>query len=304
MDLLKAMQAYVSVVENGSMVGAAASLDTSNAAVSRQLAALEAHLGARLLNRTTRRVSMTAAGQEFLVRAEQILTDVAEAEAIAGESAASPAGVLRVSAPLSFGLSRLPSWLPGFMERYPGIRPDIDLSDRVVDLANEGIDVAVRIARQPAATNLIARRIASVPTRICAAPGYLARRGRPEAPEDLAGHDTLAFSYLASGDTWGFQDAQGREASVRVRPSAHANNGDLLCELALSGLGIIVQPAFIVDRHIAAGTLVPLLPGWEMESFTLYAVYLSRRFLSAKVRVFIDYLAEMEGAAPPGRAAG
>jgi DNA-binding transcriptional LysR family regulator len=295
MDTLNAMRVYVAVVENGSLVGAAEGLNTSSAAISRHIAALEAHLGARLLNRTTRRLSMTDAGQDFFARAHQILADVAEAEALAGESAAKPAGLLRISAPLSFGILRMSQWLPGFIARYPDLRLDVDLTDRVVDLAHDGIDVAVRIARQPASTNVIARRIAPIPVVACAAPAYLSRRGRPQVPADLDAHDTLSFSYLSTGDDWTFRDGAGRETTVRIRPQVHATNGDILCELAVRGLGVIYQPDFVVERHIATGALEPVLTDWTTGGLTLYALYLSRKFLSAKVRVFIDYLSDVEG---------
>lgn len=293
MDLLKAMEMYVAVVEAGSLVAAAERLDTSNAAVSRHLSALEEHLGARLLNRTTRRLSMTDAGQEFHARAQQILADVTEAEAVTGAKAMNPTGLLRISAPMSFGISKLGLWLPGFLARYPGLRLDVDLSDRLVDLATDGIDVAVRIARTPASTNVVSRRIAPVGMKICAAPSYLDRMGRPGEPADLANHETLSFSYLATGDSWTLVHRDGDQANVRVRPHVHASNGDILRDLAVQGLGIILQPDFIVEKDIAAGRLVPILDGWSMPDFSLYAVYLSRKFLPAKVRVFIDYLVEV-----------
>lgn len=295
MDVLNAMQVYVAVVETGSLVGASEVTGTSAAAISRQIAALEQHLGARLLNRTTRRLSMTNVGEEFLARAKTILADVADAEALAGQSAAKPAGLLRISAPLSFGISRLSRWLPAFMAQYPDLNLNVDLTDRVIDLANDGIDVAVRIAHQPASTNVIAKRIASIRTIICASPDYLARRGFPQTPQDLATHDTLSFTYLLTGDDWTLRDTNGHETRVRVRPQVHASNGDMLCEMAVQGCGVINQPDFIVERHIASGKLVPVLQGWSNEGFNLYALYLSRKFLSAKVRVFIDYLDKMEG---------
>lgn len=295
MDLLKAMEMYVTVVEAGSLVAAAERLDTSNAAVSRHLSALEEQLGARLLNRTTRRLSMTDAGLEFQARAQQILADVMEAEAVTGAKALSPRGLLRISAPLSFGISKFGQWLPGFLTRYPELKLDVDLSDRLVDLATDGIDVAVRIARTPASTNVVSRRIGPVAMTICAAPSYLARMGRPREPSELADHQTLSFSYLATGDSWALVHRDGRKASVRIRPHVHASNGDILRDLAVQGLGIILQPDFIVEKDIAAGRLEPILEGWSMPDFSLYAVYLSRKFLPAKVRVFIDYLVEVGG---------
>lgn len=295
MDILNAMSVYVAVVELGSFVRAAETLGVSGAAVSRQIAALEDQVGVRLLNRTTRRLSVTDAGQDYFNRSKQILSDVAEAEAVAGESAVQPTGVLRISAPLSFGVNRLSRWLPSFMAAHPRLKLDLDLTDRQVDLATDGIDVAVRIAVRPATTNLIARRISSVHRVVCAAPDYLARRGCPQVPADLTQHDTLCFSYLTTGDMWSFHTTAGQQAEVRLRPSAHASSGDMLCELAVGGAGIINEPDFMVARHIASGRLTPILTDWHSESFNVYALYLSRKFLSAKVRVFIDHLQRMEG---------
>jgi DNA-binding transcriptional LysR family regulator len=295
MDVLKAMQVYVTVVETGSFVAAADQLDTSNAAISRHVSALEAHLGARLLNRTTRRLSVTDIGQEFFSRAQAIFADVADAEAIAGENATQPTGQLRISAPLSFGISKLSQWLPGFVSRYPDLKLDIDLSDRVVDLTTDGIDVAVRIGRQAAPTNVISRRLGSIPLVICASPDYLKHKGTPITPQELSDHQTTSFTYLATGDSWTMTNTQGRTETVRIRPSVHANNGDILCALAVQGYGIIMQPSFIVEKEIAEGRLMRILNDWSVDGLNLYAVYLSRKFLPAKVRVFIDYLSEIVG---------
>lgn len=296
MDIVRAMQVFNALVDGGSFVAAAERLDTSTAAVSRQIAALEEHLGARLLNRTTRRTSLTEAGLAFHERSGQILADIEEAEAIAGEHAVNPSGLLRISAPLSFGVRALGAVLPEFRRRHPDLRLDVDLTDRVVDLAHDGIDVAIRIAQEPS-PNLIARRIAPVRMRVCASPGYFRTHGVPQRPGDLAGHSALSYSYLSSGDNWAFKNGAGQEEVVRMQPCVHANNGDLLRLLALSDGGIIVQPAFIVAEDIAAGRLQQILPDWTLGTFNLYAVYLSRRFLSAKVRVFIDFLATEIGKA-------
>ncbi|MFD2173418.1 LysR family transcriptional regulator [Rhodobacter lacus] len=294
MDILRGMRIFVTVVDGGSFIAAAEQLDTSNAAISRQISALEDHFGVRLLNRTTRRLSLTEPGQALYDRAQQILEDLGEMEASVGQHGAMPSGVLRISAPLSFGIHTLAHLLPGFHARYPKLRLDIDLTDRVVDLVHDGRDVALRIATAPS-QNLIARKIAPVRMILCAAPDYLARHGTPVKPQDLAHHQVLSYSYLSSGDTWVLIDAAGEKASVRVKPSIHASNGDLLCTLALAGGGIIVQPEFIVARHIEAGALVPILHGWRLGDFNLHAVYLSRKYLSVKVRVFIDYLAAALG---------
>jgi DNA-binding transcriptional LysR family regulator len=293
MDILHSMTVFVAVVEQGSLVRAAEGLGMSAAAVSRQIAALEDHLSARLLNRTTRQLSVTDIGQDYVVRARQILSDVGEAEATAGRGAAQATGVLKVSAPISFGVNRLSRWLPAFRAAHPLLRLDLDLTDRQIDLASEGVDVAVRIARKLSTPHVIARRIGRVRQVVCAAPAYLDRHGRPQTPEDLVTHDTLCFSHLAGGDVWTFR-RDGAQTVVRLRPSFHASSGDMLCELAVGGAGIIYEPDFIVARHIESGCLEPLLTDWQSEDFGIHALYLSRRYLSAKVRLFIDALEQAE----------
>lgn len=289
MDVLKAMQAFAETVEQGSFVAASEQLGTSTAAVSRQVAALEAHLGVRLLHRTTRRLSLTEPGQAYFERAVEALRDIAEAEAIAGEHSVQPAGTLRISAPLSFGVKALGRILPDFRRRYPELALDIDLTDRVADLAHEGVDVALRIARSPS-PNLIARKIAPVRMALCASPDYLRQRGMPEAPDDLADLEVFNYSYLTSGDRWTFHDGSGRESVVRLRPTVRATNGDLLRDLAIANGGVILQPMFIVAEDLEAGRLVRILADWHFDELDLYAVYLSRTFLPAKVRVFVDFL--------------
>lgn len=291
-DVLKAMQAFVAVVDNGNFVSAAEVLDTSTAAISRQVSGLETYLGARLLNRTTRKISLTEAGQEYFARAQTILGDIEEAESVVGQEVMQPRGRLRLSAPLSYGIQELAHLLPDFQQRYPDLQLDIDLSDRVVDLANDGVDVALRISHE-LTSQLVARRIKPIEMLVCASPGYLKKRGEPTHPDELAEHATLSYSYLSSGDNWIFhQPKTKQEITVRVHPHVHATNGDLLASLAQKDQGIMVQPEFIVHKALAAGSLVRILPDWQLGSFYLYAVYLSRKHLSAKVRAFIDYMVE------------
>ncbi len=304
MDVLTAARVFVQTVDAGGFARAARALDLSGAVVTRQVAALEAHLGARLLNRTTRRMSLTDAGEEFYERARVILEQVAEAEAAAARKTQVPEGLLRVSAPLSYGISHLAPVLARFREKHPQLRLDIDLADRVVDLAHEGIDVALRIATR-LAPGIVARRIASLDMVVCAAPAYLRRRGLPRVPAELAGHETLSFSYLWAGDEWPFTGPDGRRETVRVHPAVHSSNGDLLRELAIAGGGVILQPRFIVEQALRAGTLVPILESHASLDLHLYAVYLSRSYLPSKVRVFIDFLVEelANGAADGGACA-
>ena len=304
MNITHGMRILLQVIDSGSFAHAAQALGLSNAAVTRQVAALEQHLGARLLNRTTRRLSLTDAGAEFCARARAVLEMIAEAESSAAEGVARPTGVLRISAPLSFGVLRLADELPGFRARYPELKLDIDLSDRVVDLANEGFDVALRIAASPEAS-LIARRIGPIDLLVCASPGYLRRRGAPRSPADLERHEVLSYKYLWSGDAWSFTDSAGNEARVRVRPAVHATNGDLLRRLAVADGGIILQPEFLVAEELRRGRLVHILQDYRTMEFNLYALYLSHQHLPTRVRVFIDYLLERFGtAALSAKAAG
>jgi len=293
-DLVAAMRMFVMVIEGNSLTAAATRLNTSRAAVSRQVLALEDHFGARLLHRTTRHLSPTEAGLSLFERAKSILAEVAEAEATVGNLALQPTGLLRISAPMSFGTRLLAPLLGAFRSRYPQLNIDIELTDRMIDLADTGVDIAIRVIREPN-PHLIARRIAVIPLVVCAAPSYLAQRGTPSAPTDLREHDTLGFSYLTTGDTWVFVAPDGDDLAVRTTPWLHGNNGDFLAGLAAAGGGITLQPDFIVRHHIAAGRLVPLLDPWRPKHLTLHAVYLSRAFLSAKVRVFIDFLVSKSG---------
>lgn len=290
-DITKAMQAFVAVVDKGNFVSAAEMLDTSTAAISRQISGLESHLGVRLLHRTTRRLSLTDIGQEFYSRSQSILSDIAEAESMAGQEVLQPKGMLRISAPHSYGIHELAPLLTVFRRQYPDLRLDIDLSDRVVDLANEGIDVALRISRA-LTSQLIARRLHEISMIVCATPAYLKQHGCPQSPDDLSEHAILNYSYLSTGENWAFTHQDGCEVSIRVHPTVQATNGELLTTLALDDAGIIVQPDFILAPYLARGELVPILPQWSMGRFYLYALYLSRKHLSAKVRAFIDFMAE------------
>lgn len=298
MDTIDAMRVFVAVVERNGFSAAADALDLSTAAVTRQIAALEKRLSARLLNRTTRRVSPTSIGAAYYQRCVQLLAEFDALEASVGAQALQPSGRLRINAPVSYGIARLAPLLPGYAERHPDVELDLSLADRQVDMVEEGFDLAIRITRQPS-PSLIARRLAAIV--LCAAPAYLARHGTPARPDDLAQHACLAYSYWAGGDSWQLQGPQG-EASVPVRARMRANNGEVLREAAIAGMGIIAQPDFIVGQALADGRLVPVLPDWRLPPVGIHAVYASRSHLAPKVRSFIDYLVEQLGAdaaAPP-----
>jgi DNA-binding transcriptional LysR family regulator len=286
------------VVEQGSFARAAARLGISTSAVSRHVADLEAHLGVRLLNRTTRRLSLTEHGQAFHERTVQLLADLEEAESAVTAHALSPRGTLRLTGPITFGERYLAPAIAAFATLHPGLHFDVDLSDRAVDIVDEGYDLAVRIG-PVGSTALIARTIGRTQLVCCASPAYLARHGAPATPDDLARHACLAYAYLADRDLWRFTDAQGEARAVRVSGPLGANSGRFLAAIAATGLAIALEPDFIVGDDIRAGRLVALLPGFRPPSSPIYAVYPSRRHLSAKVRLFVDFLvARFAGAAP------
>ena len=290
MDRFQEMRAFVAVVEAGSFVGASQALDLSKPAVSRQIAELEARLGVRLLQRTTRRLSLTEEGEVFLARCKDLLGGLEEAEAEVSARSGQAVGVLKVSVPVSFGLLHLaPLWAP-FMARHLQLRLEVTLSDRFVDLVEESFDVAVRIARLES-SSLVGRRLASTRLLLCASPRYLRKHGRPRHPAELAGHSVLNYSQLATGDSWEFTGPEGL-VSVRVQPRLRTNSGDTCRALALAHQGIVLQPSFLVGQDLREGTLVPVLPQYQMPELGVYAVYPSRRHVPSKVRLFVDHLAQ------------
>jgi DNA-binding transcriptional LysR family regulator len=291
MDRFTAMQAFARVVEQGSFAKAAERLGISTSACSRHVAELEAHLDARLLNRTTRRLSLTESGQAFYERCVQVLADLEEAEQVAAVSAVLPRGTLRVTCGVSFGVAHVARLIGAFAARHPEVRFDVQLSDRFVDLVEEGFDLAIRIGESPT-QNLIARRLGETRLVPCAAPIYLRERGAPETPADLARHACLTYEYLPLRNTWRFRDRAGSEHAVRVAGPVHANNGEMLVAAAVEGIGIAMEPDFIVAGHLAAGRLVRIFADYAPAPTSIYAVYPSRRHLSAKVRAFVGFLAE------------
>lgn len=281
--------AFVRVAETGSFSEAARRLNLSKSMISRQVSALEADLGVRLLHRTTRSLSPTEAGRAYLERCQRILADLDEANLLVSHLQAVPRGRLRVSAPLSFGVGHLSSCLPGFLERYPEIELEMGFTDRHVDLVEEGWDVAVRIGRL-ADSSLIVRRLAPVRRLAAASPAYLERRGTPTRPDELAGHDCLTHGGRIHSE-WRFTGDDGKPLQVEVRGRFDADNGDVLRDMALAGLGIVLLPSFFLGDDIRAGKLVPLLEKYVPLDSSLNAVYPHGRHLSPKVRAFVDHLA-------------
>ncbi|HDS0948357.1 TPA: LysR family transcriptional regulator [Stenotrophomonas maltophilia] len=290
MDTLDAMRVFVAVVERNGFSAAAQALDMSTAGVTRQVAALEKRLSTRLLHRTTRRVSPTSAGAAYYAQCVRLLAEFDALEASIGAQALEPSGTLRINAPVSWGIARLGPLLAGYRQRYPQVELDLALSDRLVDMVEEGYDVAIRITREPSPA-LIARRLGQARITLCAAPSYLAARGTPRTPQDLEQHDCLGYSYWASGSQWPLQ-GPGGETRVTVNSILQANNGDVLREAAIAGMGVILQPDFLLDDALADGRLLRVLPEWDVPAIGIFAVYTSRSHLAPKVRSFIDYLVD------------
>ncbi len=287
---LQQLASFVAVVNAGSFVGGAEAIGLSKAAVSRQVAELEARLGVRLLHRTTRRLSLTDDGQRFFARAVELLADAGELEAETSSSSGEASGVLRINAPLTFGNLHLAPLWPAFLAANPKVALDITLNDRVVDLVEEGYDVAVRITNL-GSSQLVSRRLATTRIVLCAAPAYLAAHGAPSHPHELARHQVISYAYWTGGDDWRFDGPEG-EARVRVRPRIHTNSGDTCRLAALHGQGVILQPDFLVGDDLRRGDLVELLPGWRSIELGIHALYASRKHLPMKTRRLVDFLVE------------
>jgi len=297
MDRLRAFEVFAAVVARGSFARAADALDTSPANVTRYINELEAHLGARLLNRSSRKLSLTESGEGLYERSRAILEEVAEAEALASARTLQARGRLRVNAPVSFGVLHLAPLWPRFMALHPQVELDIALADRVVDIIEEGFDLAIRISRGGSTTHA-ARRLATSRNVVCASPGYLLRHPAPKVPADLARHACLGYTYAHTADEWHLSGEDGVDQMVKVRYAMQCNNGDTARAAAIAGGGVIWQPTFIVGEDLRAGRLVELLPGYRMADIDILAVYPTRRHLSAKVRVMIDFLAEAFAGTP------
>ncbi len=288
MDKFQEMRAFAAVVDAGSFVGAADALGQSKTAVSRLVSELEARLGVRLLHRTTRKLSLTPEGEIFQERSKQLLSDVEAAEAELTARAGEAIGLLRVNVPFTFGLMHLAPLWPVFMAQHPKVVLDVTLSDRLVDLVEEGYDLAVRIARLPSST-LVSRQLTSTRLVLCASPQYLRRHGTPKQPADLAQHAVLAYTLLSTGEQWELQGPEGL-VKVRVVPRMRSNSGDTCCAAALQHQGIVLQPSFLVAAHLKSGALVEVLPRYRAFEFGVHAVYANRKHLTPKVRMLIDFL--------------
>ena len=298
MDRLRAFEVFMTVVSRGGFARAADALDTSPANVTRYVNELEAHLGTGLLNRTSRKLSLTEGGEMLYARCKSILDDVAETEGLVSLASVEPRGRLRINAPVSFGIRHLAPLWPEFMRKYPGVELDVALIDRVVDIVDEGYDLAIRISRA-GSTDHAARKLATSRNILCASPAYLARSGHPATPAGLIDHRCIGYTYAATGDEWQLIDSDNNPHPVRVNCHMHTNNGDTARAAALAGQGVIWQPTFLVGNDLRAGTLVRVLPEYHLPEIDVLALYPSRRHLSAKTRAVIDFLVDAFGGVPP-----
>ncbi|HSN51923.1 MAG TPA: LysR family transcriptional regulator [Woeseiaceae bacterium] len=290
MRRLSDLEAFIAVVESGSFTAAAERLDVAKSAVSRRVTALEERLGVQLLRRTTRRLNLTETGKSFYEHSARILADLDEAEAAVLQQHGELRGNLRVALPLSFGARHMYKPIAEFSRKHPRVSFDLDLNDRRIDLIAEGVDLAVRIGRLSDST-LIARRLFEARTVVCASPDYLERRGTPQSPDDLAGHDCLVYTNLPDPTKWVCTGADGVRHAIDVTVTMTASSGDFLCECAKQGLGLVLQPTFIAGEAISRGDLQPVLTGYQWPVTPAYAIYPPTRHLSYRVREFIDFLA-------------
>lgn len=296
MDTVDGMRTFVAVISEGSFSAAAERLGMSPQLVSKYVGQLEARLGARLLNRSTRRLSITEPGQAYYERCQHILAEIDEMESAIGDATVAARGTLRINAPMSFGARHLSRATAEYQREQPEVGVNLALDDRTVDIVSEGFDMAIRIG-QLKQSSLVARRLAPIRLVTCASPEYLQARGTPKSPQELESHECLSYAYYSEHDRWQFtRDGESRE--VRVSGRFSANNGDAILAAALAGMGIVLQPTFIVGDDIRAGRLRRILGDYELPSLNVYAVYAHRQYLSGKVRTFVDFLADYFGSPP------
>jgi DNA-binding transcriptional LysR family regulator len=287
-DNLIDLRVFTRIVATGSLSQAGRELNLSLAAVSKRLAALEDRLGVRLINRTTRRLAVTQEGSDFFARCQRILADLEEAEAAVTTGRESPKGLLRVTAAVAFGRRRVAPAIVGFADKHPDIQVDLELTDRMVDLVDSGLDVGIR-AGALADSSLIARKLVDNHRVVVASPAFLARHGTPRTPADLAHFQCLNFS--AIGDIWPFVGPDG-PFQIRIDARLRTNDGEVGHEWALAGAGLVMKSIWDVCDDLAAGRLIRVLPEWQSPAAAIHAVYPTSRHLSAKVRSFVEYLGE------------
>ncbi|BCX80952.1 hypothetical protein MIT9_P0530 [Methylomarinovum caldicuralii] len=291
MDKLTSMKVFARVAKHGSFAAAAKELGISRAMATKHVMHLENSLGVRLLNRTTRKISLTEAGAAYLERCQQILEDIEETELAVTQLQTEPQGLLRISTPPFFGTFHLAPTIAAYLKQYPKVRVDLVVRGGLVDVVAEGLDLAIRLGEQPD-SSLIARRLASSPRVVCGAPEYFKKYGRPRHPQDLREHNCLVNWGFEPHDLWRFTDPDGEAITVKVAGNLQANTADPLRLAAIHGLGLVVLPTYIAGQDLEKKRLEPVLEDYEMAPMDIYAVYPHRRHLSAKVRTFLDFLAE------------
>lgn len=298
MDNLSDIAVFVQVVDSGSFTAAAERLELSKSVISKYVTRLEDGLGARLLNRTTRRLSLTEAGRILYERSQRGLEEIAAAEMEVSQLQQEPRGRLRFNVPMSFGILHIAPVLKRFHDEYPGVVIEMDLDDRQIDLVDEGYDLAIRIAELPD-SSLVARRLGPCKHVLCASPGYLETHGTPRTPDELKGHKTLTYGYHDAPREWRLFSPDGRYQTVPLSSAIHMNNSLALREAVLNDAGIVLIPTFIVGSDIQAGRLQSVLSSYRMLELSIYAVYPQRRYLSPKVRAFVEFITSRIGE-PPG----
>jgi len=291
MDRLTEIELFVQVTETGSLSRAAEALQLSNAAASRHLAALEERLGARLVERNTRRLYLTDTGREFYSRARSIVNDLREAESAVNATSLNPMGTLRITSSLSFAMRHVAPVLREFTTRYPNLRVHVETANRYMDIIDNNIDVAIRTREFEPDSNITIRRLAETRRLMAASPTYLARFSAPRTLEELQQHKLLIYTHAHTPNELRFTK-DGEEHVCTVASLLDSNDGQVLRAAALDGLGILIQPSYIIHEDIVAGRLVPVLDDWELPRLNINLAYPSRKHLSAKVRAFIDFMVE------------
>lgn len=291
MDRWTEIELFVQVAETGSLSRAAELLNLSNASASRHLAALETRLGVRLVERNTRRLYLTETGQEFFQRSRAILADLRDAETTVNAAALDPTGVLRITASLSFSMHHIAPLLREYTDRYPNVTVHVEAANRYLDIIDNNIDVAIRNREVEPDSNITIRRLAGTRRILVAAPAYLSRHGVPREIDDLHRHKLLIYTHANRPDELRFTRGDEQQ-TIHVKGLLESNDGQILRAAALDGMGILIQPSYIVYDDIVAGRLVPMLDDWDLPRLTVNLAYPSRKHLSAKVRTFIDFMAE------------
>lgn len=288
MDQLGAMRVFIRVVQTGSFSAAGREQNTSQATISKKVAALEAKLGVKLLTRSSRDLSLTQVGAEYYEKCVAIISELDEAEAKARSQLASPKGVIRITAPVVFGRLVLAPIMAEFLSIYPDIKVDLALSDKHVDLITEGVDVAIR-AKQLEDSSLVARHLFDNPMLLVASPDYLALQGEPKEPTELKQHNCLVYSRLKTVNVWYF-DYQDQNFTIPVRGNFQSDNGDVILELALTGVGLAVLPIWMVDEHLKSGRLKQIMSDYVAKPLPFNAIYPQSRYIPLKVRCFVDFI--------------